>query len=114
MFVDRATQWLKLLPVTKPAVTRIFGRRATLKRSFGLLSDFRHEQSAPDIFYGALARDSVELISDLHEGHTGRSSTVSLSSTSAVVRAISRRSFKPQVPATFPSNPIRRRCTPRV
>jgi ubiquinone/menaquinone biosynthesis C-methylase UbiE len=59
--------------VTKPAVTRIFGRRATLKRSFGLLSDFRHEQSAPDIFYGALARDSVELISDLHEGHTGRS-----------------------------------------
>jgi len=72
VFVDRATQWLKLLPVTKPAVTRIFGRRATLKRSFGLLSDFRHEQSAPDIFYGALARDSVELISDLHEGHTGR------------------------------------------
>ena len=59
--------------MTKPAVTRIFGRRATLKRSFGLLSDFRHEQSAPDIFYGALARDSVELISDLHEGHTGRS-----------------------------------------
>ncbi|MER2222082.1 MAG: SAM-dependent methyltransferase, partial [Rhodococcus sp. (in: high G+C Gram-positive bacteria)] len=46
--------------MTKPAVTRIFGRRATLKRSFGLLSDFRHEQSAPDIFYGALARDSVE------------------------------------------------------
>ena len=69
--MEQKSQSLKLILVTKPAVTRIFGRRATLKRSVGLLSDFRHEQTAPDIFYGALARDSVELISDLHEGHTG-------------------------------------------
>lgn len=36
-----------------------------------LLNDFGHEQSAPDIFYGALARDSVELIGDLYRGLTG-------------------------------------------
>lgn len=41
-----------------------------MKRSFGLLSDFRHEQSAPELFYGALARDSLELISDLYYGLT--------------------------------------------
>lgn len=56
--------------MTTPPVTRRFGRRATLKRSFGLLSDFRHEQTAPDLFYGALARDSVELIGDLWGGLT--------------------------------------------
>lgn len=53
------------------AVTGLFSRRATLRRSVGLLRDFGHEQSAPDIFYGALARDSVELIGDLYEGMTG-------------------------------------------
>ncbi|WP_313410328.1 class I SAM-dependent methyltransferase [Aeromicrobium sp.] len=56
-------------------VTRYFARRATLKRSFGLLSDFRYEQTDPDLFYGALARDSVELIGDLYRGHTERDLT---------------------------------------
>lgn len=50
VFVDPKARSLKLILVTKPAVTRIFGRRATLKRSVSLLSDFRHEQTAPDIF----------------------------------------------------------------
>nr|WP_296769996.1 class I SAM-dependent methyltransferase [Rhodococcus sp. (in: high G+C Gram-positive bacteria)] len=54
-------------------VTRLFARRATLRRSVSLLRDFGHEQTAPDIFYGALARDSVELIGDLYEGMTGDS-----------------------------------------
>lgn len=52
-------------------MTRLFARRATLSRSVGLLRDFGHEQTAPDIFYGALARDSVELIGDLYRGLTG-------------------------------------------
>lgn len=56
--------------MTSRSVTRRFGRRATLRRSFGLLSDFRHEQSAPELFYGALALDSLELISDLYYGLT--------------------------------------------
>ncbi|WP_237606149.1 class I SAM-dependent methyltransferase [Rhodococcus sp. JG-3] len=53
------------------AVTRLFASRATLRRSVKLLKDFGHEQSSPDIFYGALARDSVELIGDLYRGLTG-------------------------------------------
>lgn len=60
------------IPVTSD-VTRRFAERATLRRSVGLLKDFGHEQSAPDIFYGALARDSVELIGDLYLGAVGRS-----------------------------------------
>ncbi|MFC9789756.1 class I SAM-dependent methyltransferase [Rhodococcus sp. NPDC127528] len=53
-------------------MTRIFARRATLRRSVGLLSDFRYEQSDPDRFYGALAGDSLELIEDLYAGMTGQ------------------------------------------
>lgn len=52
-------------------VARYFAERATLRRSVSLLRDFGHEQSAPDIFYGALARDSVELIGDLYRGLHG-------------------------------------------
>ncbi|RZL68350.1 MAG: SAM-dependent methyltransferase, partial [Rhodococcus sp. (in: high G+C Gram-positive bacteria)] len=52
-------------------MTRLFASRATLRRSVKLLKDFGHEQSSPDIFYGALARDSVELIGDLYRGLTG-------------------------------------------
>ena len=55
------------------AVTAGFARRATLRRSARLLADFRHEQTDPSLFYGALARDSVELIGDLYEGACGRS-----------------------------------------
>ena len=40
-------------------------RLATLRRSFGLLRSFRHEQSRPDIFYGGLARDTRLLIDAL-------------------------------------------------
>ncbi len=36
-----------------------------MRRAAGLLNDFRFEQSDPDRFYRALARDSVELIADL-------------------------------------------------
>ncbi|WP_040766587.1 bifunctional 2-polyprenyl-6-hydroxyphenol methylase/3-demethylubiquinol 3-O-methyltransferase UbiG [Tsukamurella sp. 1534] len=46
-------------------MTSQFARRATLRRSVSLLSDFRFEQSAPERFYGALARDTVELTDDL-------------------------------------------------
>lgn len=59
--------------MTALPVTRIFARRATLRRSVSLLSDFRYEQTDPDRFYGALASDSLELIADLHAGATGRS-----------------------------------------
>lgn len=59
--------------MTAPSVTRLFARRATLRRSVRLLSDFRFEQTDPDRFYGALATDSLELIDDLHAGATGRS-----------------------------------------
>jgi SAM-dependent methyltransferase len=61
--------------VTALPVTRIFARRATLRRSVGLLGDFRHEQDDPDLFYGALARDSLELIEDLYAGMTGQDLT---------------------------------------
>ncbi|MCC8927861.1 class I SAM-dependent methyltransferase [Rhodococcus sp. I2R] len=55
----------------RSAVTQLFAQRATLQRSVGLLRDFGHEQTAPDVFYGALARDSVELVGDLYRGLTG-------------------------------------------
>ena len=50
------------LAVTALPVTRLFARRATLRRSVRLLSDFRFEQTDPDRFYGALATDCLELI----------------------------------------------------
>lgn len=54
------------------SVTAGFARRATLRRSTRLLSDFKHEQTDPQHFYGALAGDSVDLIGDLYLGTTGR------------------------------------------
>lgn len=59
--------------MTALPVTRVFARRATLRRSVRLLSDFRYEQTDPDIFYGALARDSLELVEDLYAGANGES-----------------------------------------
>lgn len=47
-------------------------RLATLRRSFGLLRSFRHEQSRPDIFYGGLARDTRLLIDALSHDLTNR------------------------------------------
>lgn len=47
-------------------------RRATLRRSLGLLTSFRHEQPRPELFYGGLAVDTASLIgalwADVHGG----------------------------------------------
>lgn len=40
--------------------------RATLRRSLGLLGDFRYEQPDPARFYGHLARDTAELLESLN------------------------------------------------
>ncbi|WP_024795687.1 class I SAM-dependent methyltransferase [Tomitella biformata] len=53
------------------SATRHLAARATLRRAVGLLGDFRYEQTDPDRFYGALAKDSVELLRDLYLGATG-------------------------------------------
>ncbi|GAB3131006.1 class I SAM-dependent methyltransferase [Tsukamurella serpentis] len=55
-----------MYPATWKNTTTLLRRRATLRRSAGLLSDFRFEQSEPARFYGSLARDTVELTSDLY------------------------------------------------
>ncbi|MFN3003798.1 class I SAM-dependent methyltransferase [Mycolicibacterium wolinskyi] len=52
-----------------------FARRATLRRSVRLLSQFRFEQTAPARFYGALADDTVAMVADLWTGATGNSAT---------------------------------------
>jgi SAM-dependent methyltransferase len=53
--------------------TDAFARRATLRRSVRLLSEFRFEQRQPDRFYGALAADTAELVDDLWRGVHGES-----------------------------------------
>jgi SAM-dependent methyltransferase len=53
------------------AVTEVFARRATLRRSVRLLSSFRYEQAEPPRFYGPLAADTVHLVSDLWQGIHG-------------------------------------------
>jgi SAM-dependent methyltransferase len=53
------------------AVTDLFARRATLRRSVRLLSSFRHEQHAPARFYGPLAVDTAAMVGDLWEGIHG-------------------------------------------
>lgn len=45
--------------------TDLLARRATLSRSLRLLAAFRYEQRDPDRFYGALAADTVAMVSDL-------------------------------------------------
>ena len=50
------------------AVTEVFERRATLRRSLRLLASFRHEQPDPARFYGPLAVDTVEMVGDLWRG----------------------------------------------
>jgi len=47
------------------AGTDVFARRATLRRSVRLLSEFRYEQPDPARFYGALAADTAGMIDDL-------------------------------------------------
>ncbi|MBX7431747.1 class I SAM-dependent methyltransferase [Mycobacterium sp. Y57] len=51
--------------------TELFARRATLSRSLRLLGAFRFEQSDPDRFYGALADDTVALVSELWRATNG-------------------------------------------
>ncbi len=67
----RPLPWCDVPPTTDSRVTRPFERRATLRRSVGLLGSFRFEQTAPDRFYGGLAEDTVELVGDLYRGLTG-------------------------------------------
>ncbi|OBG38921.1 SAM-dependent methyltransferase [Mycobacterium alsense] len=47
------------------AVTDVFARRATLRRSLRLLSAFRYERSDPARFYGELAADTAAMVGDL-------------------------------------------------
>jgi SAM-dependent methyltransferase len=47
------------------SVTDLFAKRATLARSVRLLGEFRLEQSDPARFYGALADDTVTLVTSL-------------------------------------------------
>lgn len=54
-----------------PDITDLFAQRATLRRSTSLLTAFRFEQSAPERFYGTLARDTVHLITDLWQQAEG-------------------------------------------
>jgi SAM-dependent methyltransferase len=53
------------------AVTDLFAQRATLRRSVRLLSEFRYEQPDPARFYGALATDTADMVSDLWQGTHG-------------------------------------------
>jgi SAM-dependent methyltransferase len=53
------------------AVTDLFARRAKLRRSLRLLSEFRHERSDPARFYRALAADTAAMVSDLWRGTHG-------------------------------------------
>lgn len=66
------------MPNPIPTVLRPLRHRATLRRSVGLLGDFRFEQSDPDRFYGRLADDTVDLITDLHHGASGNPSGTGL------------------------------------
>ena len=54
-------------PLHRSDTLRSVARRATFGRSFELLRSFPKEQSDPDEFYTGLARDTVELVSDLWE-----------------------------------------------
>lgn len=53
--------------------TDLFARRATLRRSVWLLSEFRYEQPDPGRFYGALAADTAVMVGDLWRGLRGGS-----------------------------------------
>ncbi|OBK50374.1 class I SAM-dependent methyltransferase [Mycobacterium sp. 1081908.1] len=52
-------------------VTDLFARRATLRRSLRLLSEFRHERSDPAKFYRTLAADTAAMVTDLWRGTHG-------------------------------------------
>jgi SAM-dependent methyltransferase len=54
-------------------VTDLFAARATLARSVRLLGEFRFEQSDPARFYGALAEDTVAMVTTLWTALDGTS-----------------------------------------
>jgi SAM-dependent methyltransferase len=53
------------------SATDALARRATLRRSVRLLSEFRHEQRDPARFYGTLAADTAAMVADLWEASHG-------------------------------------------
>ena len=76
----RATKWLPSTELNRqlkerfmPRALRFWRPKATLRRAVGLLADFRYEQTRPDIFYGNLAADTVNLIDAVWRG-SGRTS----------------------------------------
>lgn len=52
---------------TPPALSELRSH-CTLRRSFGLLDDFKYEQTDPDRFYGHLAEDTVALLEGIASG----------------------------------------------
>ncbi|PMC61839.1 SAM-dependent methyltransferase [Corynebacterium xerosis] len=52
---------------TPPALSALRSH-CTLRRSFGLLDDFKYEQTDPDRFYGHLAADTVALLEGIAAG----------------------------------------------
>ncbi|MBH0778712.1 class I SAM-dependent methyltransferase [Nocardia bovistercoris] len=59
------------MTTNRPAESR-FAHRATLRRSLRLLGSFRFEQSDPARFYGGIAADSADLLTDFSLDITGR------------------------------------------
>lgn len=57
------------------AVTDVFARRATLRRSLRLLSAFRYERSDPARFYRELAADTAAMVGDLWRATHGEPPT---------------------------------------
>lgn len=58
------------LAVRTRRLLRFWRPHATFRRAWGLLSDFKYEQTRPDIFYGHLAADTVSLIESVWRGAT--------------------------------------------
>ena len=67
------TSWARF-PTTWRTL-RLWRKHATLKRAWGLLQDFGYEQTDPDIFYGHLAEDTVQLITSVTAGVHGSPDT---------------------------------------
>lgn len=57
--------------MTDVPITKLFARQATLSRSARLLAAFRFEQRDPARFYGALAEDTVALVTSLWTARHG-------------------------------------------
>lgn len=94
-----------------PDITDLFAQRATIRRSTSLLTAFRFEQSAPERFYGTLARDTVHLITDLWQQAEG----AELRGRTVLDVGGDRATSRPRSPmpehGTSASNPIPARCT---